>query len=516
MAYGSVNVPGVSYKEFDELRKSVSDMENTINMAPTVRVGVTYNGTKQSPEWDNYNPDKLQIGGTTGAVNAGTYTADFTPKEGYKWADGTKTPRTVTWTIERALVPFPTQSGTLTYTGEAQEPAWSNYNAEKMTLGGVISGTDAGSYNATFTPGANYKFVDGVGAKTVTWMINKTQGGLTLDKESVDIGLGSTTDTVNATRLGDGAVSAISGDENIATVIVDGTRITIEGVSNGTTTITVKCAEGTNYAAPADKIINVTVQMPSAILGENSPEMIQAVARSGQASNIWNVGDKVPIAIHGKAGDLEISGTYYAFIIGFDHNASIEGNNTIHFQFGKDAGGKDIAFVDNVYNDENNTPAFRMNLSITPSSGGWDGSYMRNTICPAFLAALPEDWQAVITACTKYSDNKGDGKDAASSVNATQDKIWLMAEYEVFGQRNRANSAEQHYQKQYDYYSNGNSKVKYKHNDANNTAACHWWLRSIYGAASANAFFCYTNVNGGTDTVYANRSLAFAPGFMVA
>lgn len=39
MAYGSVNVPGVSYAEFNALRKSVNDMENTISMAPIVRGG---------------------------------------------------------------------------------------------------------------------------------------------------------------------------------------------------------------------------------------------------------------------------------------------------------------------------------------------------------------------------------------------------------------------------------------------------------------------------------------------
>lgn len=30
-----------------------------------------------------------------------------------------------------------------------------------MTLGGTTTGTNAGSYNATFTPGANYKWSDG-------------------------------------------------------------------------------------------------------------------------------------------------------------------------------------------------------------------------------------------------------------------------------------------------------------------------------------------------------------------
>ena len=95
---------------------------------------------------------------------------------------------------------------------------------------------------------------------------------------------------------------------------------------------------------------------------------------------------------------------------------------------------------------------------------------MRKTICPAFLAALPAAWQNVIVACTKYSDNRGGGSDNASYVTATQDKIWLLAEFEVFGTRYYANSAEKNYQKQYDYYKNGNSRVKYQH--SNTGAAC--------------------------------------------
>ena len=30
-----------------------------------------------------------------------------------------------------------------------------------MTIGGTTSGTNAGSYNATFTPGSNYQWTDG-------------------------------------------------------------------------------------------------------------------------------------------------------------------------------------------------------------------------------------------------------------------------------------------------------------------------------------------------------------------
>ena len=99
------------------------------------------------------------MGGVTTGTNAGTYTATFTPKGKYKWADGTQTAKEVTWTISAATMTIPTQSNSLTYTGSAQSPAWNNYDSGKMTLGGTTSGTNAGSYNATFTPKTNYKWL---------------------------------------------------------------------------------------------------------------------------------------------------------------------------------------------------------------------------------------------------------------------------------------------------------------------------------------------------------------------
>lgn len=146
----------------------MSGIVYTINVLPSQNGTLTYNGQAQSPSWNAYNPEALTLGGVTTGTNAGTYTATFTPKGKYKWADGTQTAKEVTWTISAATMTIPTQSNSLTYTGSAQSPTWNNYDSGKMTLGGTTSGTNAGSYNATFTPKTNYKWADGsTGAKTV-------------------------------------------------------------------------------------------------------------------------------------------------------------------------------------------------------------------------------------------------------------------------------------------------------------------------------------------------------------
>ena len=80
---------------------------------------------------------------------------------------------------------------------------------------------------------------------------------------------------------------------------------------------------------------------------------------------------------------------------------------------------------------------------------------------------------------TKYTDNTANGGgNQASYITATTDYLWLLAEFEVQGARTYANSYEQNYQAQYQYFKSGNSKVAYKYN-ATGTAV-YWWLRSAY------------------------------------
>ena len=440
---------------------------------------------------------------TLNPVGTQTITVSYTERS------VTKTATTSVTVNRKTISTVPSQSGTLTYTGSAQSPQWSNYDSNKLTIGGTNTATNAGSYAATFAPKDNYQWSDGsTSAKSVTWAIGKAAGSLTLAKSSVTLNISSLTESVAVTRAGDGVISATSSNTATARVEVSGTSVKITGLKAGTAKITVKVAAGTNHTAPSDKTINVTISLPDTSLANNTPDIIAAAAKSGQAANYWSVGDKVGIAVNGSFGGLSYNNTVYAFILGFNHNSSVEGGNSIHFQFGKTAAGVDIAFV-NSYGST--STGFCMNTSNT-NSGGWNNSYMRKTICPAFLAALPTAWQNIIAACTKYSDNTGGGSNTASYVTATSDKIWPLSEMEVQGTRSYANSAEANYQKQYDYYKNGNSKVKYQHTAT--TTACLWWLRSV--RASGTSHFCIVYTDGSANSSAAYISYGFAPGFKVA
>lgn len=409
------------------------------------------------------------------------------------------------------------ESQNLIYNGDVITPIFSNYNIEKMTIGGIYSATNAGTYIAEFIPNAGYEWEDGSTNKvSIEWTIAKAEQPVNIDTS--DISLSVSNLSKNIVIIGEtkdnAQVTIMAADTSIVNVAKNANNgFTVTALKTGTTSIKIKWTETNNFN-PKEFNINVeTINIPDPILNNNSPQVIQATAKAGVAENFWNVGDKIGIYLNGTVGDLYLNGTYHAFILGFDHNSSIEGGHTIHFQFGKyivSSSVTDIAFVDSKYNAFGTDTAFRMNPTIN-NTGGWKDSYMRNTICLAFLSILPTGWKNTIIACSKYSDNIGGGGDIANHVTRISDKIWLLSEFEVQGRHIHANSAEPNYQKQYDYYKNGNNKIKYKHNSLG--FVCAWWLRSVYATSSSS--FVSASTGGGSGTNAAYTSLGFAPGFVV-
>lgn len=257
------------------------------------------------------------------------------------------------------------------------------------------------------------------------------------------------------------------------------------------------------------------------LLNDYSWDEISAISASGDASNYFEIGDRKEIVLNGTVGCLTLSNYLcYAYIIGFNHNSSREGSGRIHFQLAKTAlsGGTDICFTDSRYNSSGSSAAFRMNKSNT-NSGGWEDSYMRNSICGTsktstsgrFMGAIPAALRNALKSVTKYTDNTGNASTSSSAVTATTDYIFLLSEYEVFGSCSLANSNEASRQQQYAYYSAGNSKVKYRHTSTSSAAG--WWLRSA--ERSLSNYFTFASTGGYAYYDDAYRSLGFAPGFCV-
>lgn len=473
----------------------------------------------------------------TGLTNGTTYYISFFPETTDGGINASTTQRDTGVANRITIANIPSQSGSLTYTGGSQSPTWSNYNTTYMTIGGTTSGTNAGSYSATFTPTTDYRWSDGTTtAKTVSWSIGKATGTLTVSPNSIELSPSNLSDTFTIGGNHDGTISVVSNNTGIATVSRSGNTVTVNNVNQttGNTTITVSCTAGTNYTAPSSQSVTVEAKFVSSVLNENDWSVIKSVADASQGANYWAVGDRKAVTVNGTVGTQAINGTYYVYILGFDHNSSREGTG-ITFGTFKTAlsGGTDICLVDSHYNDYSTGGQkwFNMNHSSNTNSGGWKGCDLRydvlgstnsnnndagtttatSPVSGTLMAALPSDLRAVMKPMTIYTDNTGGGSNTASYVTASVDYLPLLAEFEIFGTRSYANSAEQNYQQQYQYYKNGNSKVKYRHSSTSSTAL--WWERSPYYFYSTA--FCFVSTNGSANYDSARYSNGLAPAFRV-
>lgn len=270
---------------------------------------------------------------------------------------------------------------------------------------------------------------------------------------------------------------------------------------------------------------------------------------------MWSVGDCKKITLNGTVGTLSLSNyETYVFILGFDHNASVEGYG-ISFGCFKTAktSGIDVALCDDAYNTNagyTGAKKFALNHWGSSSSpyntnyGGWKGCDARydilgstdsapsgygstpttsrtgvdassttatSPVANTLMAALPSDLRAVMKPITKYTDNTGNSSNVQANVTASIDYLPLLSEYEVQGARSYANQYEQNSQTQYAYYSNSNSKIKYNHSST--SSAVIWWCRSAYYNGAYN--FCGVFTDGGANSISSRYSRGLAPVFLV-
>lgn len=400
---------------------------------------------------------------TLSTVGTQTVTVSYTERS------VTKT-TTLSVTVERkSISTVPSQSGSLTYSGSAQSPSWSNYNSAQLTLGGVTSGTNAGSYNATFAPTANYRWSDGTTtAKTVAWSIGKAAGSLSISPTSMTLDMNNKTKTITVTRAGDGAISAVSGNTAAATVSISGNTVTVTGKANGSATITVSVAAGTNHTAPSSKTCAVTVSFLDDTFANNDWSAIIAACQSGSVPDSWVAGNSKTMTINGTSYQIDI--------IGKNHDTYATGGTApLTFQ------------MHDAYDEQG-----KMNDSST-TTGGWEACDMRNLELPQILSLMPSEIKDAIRLVQKKS---GAGR-MSSDITITNDKLFLLAEIEVFGEANESVQGEGI---QYDYYAAGNSPKKEKDGELIN-----WWLRSP--ERLNNQRFIFTTVNGRARAYSASSSL---------
>lgn len=322
-------------------------------------------------------------------------------------------------------------------------------------------------------------------------------------------------------------VTATKGSKVVSGTAVNGTcTLTVPEEGEWTVSATLGGETSTSNIVNVTSSYDTTLVFASTTLNDNSWETIRGISDAGRGANYWSIGDRKAVTLNGTVGALTLSNfTTYAFIIGFNHNASVEGANRIHFQLGKTAlsGGKTIGLCDPGYNTQNYERGFIMNPGSS-NSAGWRDSHMRNDICGTSLtsyagtmiAVIPEELRAVIKSVAKYTDNSSNGSTSSeSNITATNDYFFLLGEFEVRGtiDTSTTNQYEARKQAQYAYYAAGNNPSAYRHDKTTEYAA--WWLRS----RDEGSFRAVINMNQASyvtySSIYRATDLALVVGFCV-
>ncbi len=529
---------------------------STIGAVPSQNGVLTYNGTAQSPSWNNYDSAKLTLGGVTSGTDAGTYTATFTPKDKYVWADGTKKTVDVSWTIGRQMViNAPSQSTALIFTGKEQTPSWNNYDTTKLTIGGDVKGTNAGSYNAQFTPTKNYMWADSsIEAKAVAWSIGRatvtttpTQSGtLTYtgseqsptwnDYDSAKLSVGGTKSSINAGTFtatftptsnycwGNGSITAKNAtwsmqkaagslSLNPANVTLNTSTLTktvavtragngaITARSSNTKVATVSVSGTTltiTHVNQTSGTANITVSVAEGTNHTAPADKICKVTASflpvKAALNSMSWADINTVCQAGKASEYWSVGDTKNITLSTGEDITVRIEDFNHDTL--TSGGKapvTFGMVDCL----NETRA--MNTSNT-NNGGWGSSKMREFMS-TLLSQLPRDLQNVIKSVTKTTS----AGNTSTSLTTTNDKLWLFSYTEVNFPDNASYSPGGE-GSAYPLFISNSSRVKKV-----NGSAYSWWLRSPFVSNTAGFDSVYSN--GYYNYYYASYSYGVAAGF---
>lgn len=409
----------------------------TIRSVPSQSGSLTYNGKAQSPSWANYNTLAMEIGGTTSGTTAGSYSATFTPLDGYKWSDGTTAAKTVKWSIAKAAGTLSLSASSLALT----------YSKTSGTVTVTRSGTGAVSATSSNTAAATVS----VSGTTIT-VTAKANGSATITVNVAADG------NYNAPASKTFAVSVTL----VSKTLNDNSWATIKSVSDA--------GQGANYwSVGATKSVTINGKVGATTISSLKVDAFIIGFNH-------NSGKEGSNRIHFLLG--KISGKFVGLVdSSYGSTTSTSG-----------------AFTMNTSNTNSGGWGSSQMRSKVLGSASSPTSPTANTL----MAALPSDLRAVMKSCTKYTDNKGGGN-TASNVSSTTDYLFLLSEYEVFATHQYCNDAEPNYQAQYDYFKAGNSKVANKHS-ATGTAAV-WWLRSPYSyysyfcAVSSSGSLDYNNAN---------------------
>lgn len=132
-----------------------------------------YDGNNQSPTWVYYDSTKIVMTGNTEAINAGSYTTIFTPKDNYCWYDDfTTDPVSIDWTINRIA-----GSASASPSSLSLDTSTPSADVTITRLGdGEVTATSADDSIATVSVSGTTVTVTGVASGSTTITVSVAQG----------------------------------------------------------------------------------------------------------------------------------------------------------------------------------------------------------------------------------------------------------------------------------------------------------------------------------------------------
>ena len=280
----------------------------------------------------------------------------------------------------------------------------------------------------------------------------------------------TTLNVTNSSEYQFGTITVMMGSSDISeTAII---------TSNPTNTAVISIANVTGNISITANVIQKIGE-----LNDCSWSQISSISASGQAANYFSVGDTKTIHLSGRVpqggtGNFDTFDTDVdVFILGFDHNPSVEGNNKITFCIGK-KNGKLVSLATTGCNKNiasTSGTSYQCQFCMWPTEllaitwidctmrkftlSNADGYGPSNPRPYSLMGALPSDLRAVMKATTKYSRNRKADSDTGLTKNeceAHSDYLFLVSEAEVRAVVMPYTEVDQGYETRYDYFKSGN------------------------------------------------------------
>lgn len=192
---------------------------------------------------------------------------------------------------------------------------------------------------------------------------------------------------------------------------------------------------------------------------------IQAIAKSGMASQYWSVGDYHTITM--KTGEvIDVA------IADFNHDVT-PGGVTIPVTLVMKQALKDGGRIH----------------SSNSTVGGYPECEFRKNVLPSIVSNFPDEWQNIMTTARKNSIAYSS---AGHPIVTSDDKAWMLSAQEVVGSTSfNTYSCYDDGSTLYPIFSSNESRIR-----MSNGADCVWWTRSPRGPYTQYSSYCFVRVNG--------------------